>query len=219
MRTVIFANGKIENLDLLKGILHQGDYLIAADGGLRHLQALGKVPHLLVGDLDSVSMEDVLGLEARGVEIRRFPTEKDQTDLELAILAAVDLGTPCIIIAGGLGGRIDQTLANINLLLMPELQNVEVSIDDGRDELFLITHHAFIHGRPGDRISLIPLNRPASGINTKGLLYKLRNETLFPERSRGISNKMKKDTAEISLASGVLLCVHTRMSNENEKKE
>ena len=219
MRTVIFANGKIENLDLLKGILHQGDYLIAADGGLRHLQALGKVPHLLVGDLDSVSMEDVLRLEARGVEIRRFPTEKDQTDLELAILAAVDLGTPCIIIAGGLGGRIDQTLANINLLLMPELQNVEAKIDDGRDELFLITHHAFIHGRPGDRISLIPLNRPASGINTKGLLYKLRNETLFPERSRGISNKMKKDTAEISLASGVLLCVHTRMSNENEKKE
>jgi thiamine pyrophosphokinase len=115
-----------------------------------------------------------------------------------------------------LGGRIDQTLANINLLLIPEIQNIDVSIDDGREELFLITRHAFIHGIKGDVVSLLPLNRPAMGVMTKGLTYKLQDETLFPERSRGISNVMKKNEAEVSLQSGVILCVHTRLTKKRK---
>jgi thiamine pyrophosphokinase len=212
MKTIIFANGKIENLDLLKELVRENDYLIAADGGLKHIRAIGKVPDLLVGDLDSLDKKDLKWLEKQGVEIRKFPEKKDQTDLELAILEAVDLGAKRLVIAGGLGGRIDQTLANINLLLIPEIQNIDVRIDDGMEELFLITRHAFIHGNKGDVVSLLPLNRPAMGVMTKGLTYKLKDETLFPERSRGISNVMKKNEAEVSLQSGVILCVHTRLT-------
>jgi thiamine pyrophosphokinase len=218
MKTIIFANGRIKELGLLDGFVQEGDYLIAADGGMKHIRALGKVPDLLVGDLDSIDQEDLDWLEEKDVEVRKFPVRKDQTDLELAILEAVDLGAARVVIAGGLGGRIDQTLANINLLLIPEVQNIDVRMDDGREELFLITRHAFIHGEAGDLVSLIPLSRPASGIKTKGLEYKLHDETLFPERSRGISNVMKKDTAEVSLDSGEILCIHTRTKNKKGKE-
>jgi len=214
MKTIIFANGKIENLDLLGGLVQENDILIAADGGLKHVRAIGKIPDLLLGDLDSVDKKDLKWLEEQGVEIRKFPEKKDQTDLELAIIDAVDHGAERLVIAGGLGGRIDQTLANINLLLIPEIQNIDVRIDDGKEELFLITRHAFIHGENGDVVSLLPLNRPAMGVATKGLAYKLKGETLFPERSRGISNVMKKNVAEVSLESGVILCVHTRLQKQ-----
>ncbi len=212
MKTIIFANGEIKDIQLLVGFVRESDFIIAADGGLNHIRKLKLVPDLLVGDLDSVDEKDLEWLEEKGVEIRKFSTHKDQTDLELAILEAVDLGASRLTIAGGLGGRIDQTLANINLLLIPELQNIDARIDDGLEELFLITRHAFIHGAPGDIVSLLPLNRQATGIKTKGLEYKLNNETLYPERSRGISNVMKKAEAEVSLDSGVILCVHTRKS-------
>lgn len=216
MKTIIFANGRIENLDLLNKLVQDNDYLVAADGGLKHIQAIRKVPDLLVGDLDSVDKSDLKWLEKQSVEIRKFPEKKDQTDLELAILEAVDRGAERLMIAGGLGGRIDQTLANINLLLIPEIQNIDVRIDDGMEELFLITRHAYIHGEKGDVVSLLPLNRPAMGVATKGLSYKLKGETLFPERSRGISNVMKKNVAEVSIESGVILCVHTRLMNNRK---
>lgn len=212
MKTVIFANGEIQDPIRLESLLQEGDALIAADGGLNHIRLLGRIPDLVIGDLDSVGQEDLQWLAEKSVEIKKFPTQKDQTDLELAILEAVDRGAQRIIIAGGLGGRIDQTLANINLLLLPEIQALEVSLDDGLEELFLIQRHAIIWGREGDLVSLIALNLPAREVRTKGLEYKLHNETLFPERSRGISNVMKGDNAEVSLENGVLLCVHTRIS-------
>jgi thiamine pyrophosphokinase len=67
MKTIIFANGRIENLDLLKGLVQENDYLIAADGGLKHIRAIGKVPDLLVGDLDSVDKKDLKWLEKQNV--------------------------------------------------------------------------------------------------------------------------------------------------------
>ena len=210
MNTVIFADGMVDNLELLTSILKSGDFLIAADGGLRHIRKLGLMPDLVIGDLDSVTEDDLKWFSENHVETRKFPEEKDQTDLELALLAAVDRGGDPIIVVGALGGRIDQTLTNIYLLLMPELQSMDVRFDDGHEELFLIQNHAEVNGKTGDTVSLLPLLSPAKGIKTKGLRYPLRDEILFPERSRGVSNEMESDKAEISLKSGLLLCIHTR---------
>ena len=210
MKTVIFANGAVDNPELLISILKPGEFLIAADGGLRHIRKLGLTPDLLIGDLDSVTEDDLKWIFENRIEIRKFPKEKDQTDLELALLAAVDRGGDPIIVVGALGGRIDQTLTNIYLLLLPELQSVDVRFDDGHEELFLIQNHAEVSGKKGDTVSLLPLLSSAKGIKTEGLRYPLRDEILFPERSRGVSNEMESDNAEISLKSGLLLCVHTR---------
>ena len=210
MNTIIFANGVVDSPELLTSILKSGEFLIAADGGLRHIRKLELTPDLVIGDLDSVTEDDLKWLFEKRIETRKFLKEKDQTDLELALLAAVDCGGDPIIVVGALGGRIDQTLTNIYLLLMPELQSVDVRFDDGHEEVYLVQNYTEVNGKKGDTVSLLPLLSPARGIKTKGLRYPLRDEILFPERSRGVSNEMKSNKAEISLKSGLLLCVHTR---------
>ena len=177
------------------------------------MQTIDLRPHLLIGDLDSVSLSDVSELQAAGVEIRQYPVEKDETDLELALLAAVSAGYKSIWLVAALGGRLDQTLANINLLLLPELADRDVRLFDGMEEVFLIRDQVTIHGQPGEIVSLIPLQGPVAGITTRGLQYPLKAETLYPERSRGISNRLLGKIARVQVESGTLLCIHTHNVN------
>jgi len=212
-KAVIFVNGVLADADSVKLRLRPDDWLIAADGGLKILQTLGLRPHLLIGDLDSVSLSDVSELQAAAVEIRQYPVEKDETDLELALLAAVAGGYKSIWLVAALGGRLDQTLANINLLLLPELADRDVRLFDGMEEVFLIRNQVTIHGQPGEIVSLIPLQGPVTGVTTRGLQYPIKAETLYPERSRGISNRLIGKTARVQVESGILLCIHTHNVN------
>ena len=209
-RVLIFANGSLPDLPAARALIHPGDFLLGVDGGSRHLARLGLRPHLLVGDLDSLSPQEVAELATAGVEVLRYPPEKDETDLELAIEIALRRGFRELVIVAALGGRVDQALANIFLLSLPGLEGVSARLDDGLDEVFLIRSRATLEGRAGEIVSLLPLGAPAHGITTQGLRYPLRGETLFPERSRGISNELLAEQAEISLVEGVLVCIHTR---------
>jgi thiamine pyrophosphokinase len=170
------------------------------------------LPSLLIGDLDSISEADLQSLTGRSITILKYPREKDETDLELALGWAVDHGFRSIRVAGALGGRLDQMLGNLFLLTWDRLEGLDVRLDDGCEEVFLISRSAEVHGTAGDTISLIPLLGPATGITTEGLEYPLRGETLFPERTRGISNQMLNEQAIVSLESGCLLCIHTRQA-------
>lgn len=209
-RTVIFVNGRLRSPKRMAVLLRPDDWLIAADGGLRHLRHLGLAPRLLIGDLDSVTEDDVQWAVSRGAEVRRYPREKDETDLELALLAALQTGSRGILLAAALGGRLDQTLGNLSLLLRPELAGLDARLEDGREEVFLIRAQAEIHGRKGDIVSLLPWNGPAEGVTTQSLRYPLYDETLYPDQTRGISNEMLAGTAQVSLRAGLLLCIHTR---------
>lgn len=213
MRAVIFANGELGQPERMRALLRADDYLIAADGGLRHLRALDRKPDLLIGDLDSVSQPDVDWLAGGATEIRKFPAEKDFTDLELALRAARDHGAQVILLAAALGGRLDQTLANIALLRLPELSGMDMSLDDGLTEVRLITANLTIQGSAGDTISLIPMGSAVEGVRTHALQYPLNAETLSPGQTRGISNVMLTDQAAVEIEHGELLCLHLRKNN------
>lgn len=215
-RVVIFANGEMPQTELILPLLRSDDAYIAVDGGLRHLLNLYKIPQLLIGDLDSISPAEVKGIEAQGIEVRRYAVDKDETDLELALLAAVEKGFDELLLVAVLGGRLDQTLANLFLLTLPELKELQVTIENGMEEIFLIRDAAEIQGKAGDLVSLIPLNGEVVGVETRELKYPLKHETLLPERTRGISNVMLTDQAGVSIESGCLLCIHTR--NKAEEK-
>jgi thiamine pyrophosphokinase len=187
------------------------------DGGLNHLEALGLAPALLIGDLDSVTPDQVQRAQAAGAEIRRYPPAKDETDLELALLAARELGCREIVVVAALGGRLDQTLGNLSLLLLPDLADCTVRCEDGDEEVFIIRDSAEVHGRPGDVVSLLPLWGEVSGVVTSRLEYPLKAETLFPERTRGISNVMTSATAGVKITAGNLLCIHTHSNSSEEK--
>ena len=146
----------------------------------------------------------------QGCEIRKFPVEKDETDLELALLAAAEAGFERITILAALGGRLDQTLSNIYLLNLPQLTELDVRIDDGKEEVLLVRSSVEISGSTGDTVSLLPLSPIVYGITTTGLKYPLNDENLVFSRSRGISNLMLGVTARVEIQSGILLCIHSR---------
>ena len=209
-RTVIFANGDLPDIHKVRMILRDDDFIICADGGTRHASALNLRPDLVIGDLDSADQADLQRLQNDGVPIELFPGDKDETDLELAIKHAIGLEPKTIIIVGALGGRLDQTLANIALLSDERLSGFDVSLDDGVEEVFFCRDQAQVNGRSGDILSLLPWGSPVHGIRTQGLKWELANETLHPEKTRGISNQMLSDLASIEIGSGLLLVVHHR---------
>ena len=209
-RTIIFANGFLPDLGSARHLIQPDDILYAADGGTRHALALGLLPSVVIGDLDSLMPDDRRRLEALGVEIKQYPRDKNETDLELALNFAIQTGTHEILIVGALGGRLDQTLGNLSLLSDSRLSKYDIRLDDGVEEVFFTRKRNEIRGKPADIVSLIPWGTEVTGICSEGLRWPLRSETLFPESTRGISNEMLNEMAGIEIASGLLLCIHWR---------
>lgn len=210
--TLIFANGDLNDGPAVRAALdHAPDArIIAADGGARLALACARPPDLVIGDFDSLSDDEVRDLADRGAQIVRFPAAKDETDLELALLRAVQDGAVWLRVIGAVGDRLDQTLANLYLLTLDELAGRDVRLVAGRQTLWLLrpgTH--LIRGTPGDTLSLLPLVGSAENIRTTGLQYSLRGETLRLGPARGVSNVLEADTATVTFSTGLLIAVHT----------
>lgn len=218
-RIIILANGELPDLDKARSIIHDEDYVICADGGTRHAVTLGVRPQLIVGDLDSAETKTIQKFKEDEVEIELYPRDKNETDLELAIHHALKQNPTQIVIIAALGGRLDQTLANITLLTDSRLstlrrdseQAFDVRLDDGVEEILLCRERAEVHGRRGDIVSLIPWQGAVTGIQTTNLKWALHKETLYPDKTRGISNEMTHNVASVSIESGLLLIVHRRL--------
>ena len=210
-RIIIFANGELPNLEKARLLLQPNDYLICADGGTRHALALGLSPNLVIGDMDSIKKDDWQRLEKSGISIELFPHDKNETDLELAINRAIELDPEQLVIIGALGGRMDQMLGHIALLSDTRLSAREARLDDGVEEIFFCRDKTQVRGRSGDLVSLIPWGTPVYGVQTQDLKWPLQNETLHPDKTRGISNEMVHDVASIKISSGLLLVVHQRI--------
>jgi thiamine pyrophosphokinase len=209
-RAVLFVNGEISDPARARQQLAADDVYIAVDGGIRHAFALGVAPAVLIGDLDSIPDGTLSDPRLATARILQFPPDKDQTDLELALDYAVAEDYSRILILGGLGGRTDQTLANLSLLLRNDLRAREIRFDDGREEALMITREAELAGSPGDTVSLLPFGNDVIGISTDGLDFPLREETLLASRTRGVSNRLTGSRARITIRKGSLLCIHTR---------
>jgi thiamine pyrophosphokinase len=193
-------------------------YVVAADGGARHARALGLRIDRWVGDGDSLGDAGIAALEADGVPVDRAPVDKDESDTELAVRAALAAGPAAIAILGALGGeRLDHALANLALLTLPEVRDVDVRLvaADVRVRLLQAADvdggaaSVDLEGRVGDLVTLLPVGADAIGVTTGGLAYPLDDETLLVGRSRGLSNRRTSTTATVRLLAGRLLVVET----------
>jgi thiamine pyrophosphokinase len=211
-RILIFVNGRLPDLEKARRLINNGDLLLAADGGAGHILALGRRPAAVIGDLDSISKEDLKLLTDEGITIIRFPADKDFTDLELALDHALRLNGDRILIVGGMGGRVDQTLGNIGLLTDPRLEQIDVRIDDGVEEVFLCRQRVEVEGSRGDLLSLLPWGAAVEGVCTEGLQWPLAGDALEPHQTRGISNVLLGGKAIVTTRRGILLIVHRRLS-------
>ena len=186
-------------------------WVVAADGGARHAAALGRRLDLWVGDGDSLGEKGIAELAAAGIPVRRQAADKDESDAELALLAAIEAGARRVTILGALGGaRFDHGLANVWLLADPRLAGCAVRIVDGVARIRLVGPGRHdLGGRIGDLVSLMPFGGDAGGVTTAGLRYPLRGEPLPLGPSRGLSNVRDAGDASIELEAGRLLVAET----------
>jgi thiamine pyrophosphokinase len=199
---VVFAGGDPPPASVLDG-LPPGAYVIAADSGFDHATRLGVKVDLLVGDLDSIS---AAGLGLAG-EIEQHPTDKNATDLAIALDAAARKEPSRVIVVGGSGGRIDHFLANAALLTASVYSELKLTWLPGDAAIHVVRDRIELSGSPGDVVSLLPYGGPARGVSTDGLRWPLTDAVLAPGTSLGVSNQMIDTTATVLLDDGVLLTV------------
>lgn len=207
MRVILFANGEIVDLQGAKALIQHNDILIAADGGARFCKAMDLVPNVLIGDLDSLSIEEVDEFREGGTQILSFDPRKDETDLELALLHALSMGAEEVMILGGLGRRWDHTLANLLLPAHPSLKGLNVSFWEQGQWFYFLRDIIKINAPVGTTLSLIPLGGDVEGVNSAGLEWSLKNETLKFGVSRGMSNLFASEQVSIEIKKGVLLVI------------
>ncbi len=207
-RAFIFANGEFKNPDNYRSLIQKGDFLVAVDGGIKHLLTMNLTPDLAVGDFDSITSDEMRFIEDHKVRKVQLEREKNETDLEVAIQTSIRKGFTEITLLGALGGRLDHTLENIFILTKPEWKNINFVILEGNQEIFLIRNEKSFFSTLDDIVSLIPISTKVTGVKTEGLMYKLLDENLYRKNARGISNIAISNQVSIKINSGILLCFH-----------
>ena len=201
MHTVaLIADGQIDSRETLKPLILRHQRIVAVDGGLVHCHALSLRPDLIVGDFDSCP--PALLKEYEGVPKIELASEKDETDLEVAINEELKRGARSITLYGAWGRRIDHSLGNLLLLTR---HPGKITLETENETIFAISKSAAFSTFPGQILSLIPLNGPVTGLTTKGLKWEL-NSSRMDQNFFGISNLSLDRRVEISLQAGILIC-------------
>ena len=199
---IIFGNAEISNYSIIQPISAE-DFVISADGGWRHLKRLGIKPHLFIGDMDSLQ-------ETIPEDIKKecYQPEKDDTDTLLALKEAMRRGYDDIMIIGGLGGRIDHTLANISLTAFAAQHGAVCHLIDEHHQIFAI-HNDSIMVKKGywKWLSVFAAGSEVRGVSLRGLKYPLQEAVLTNTYPIGVSNEFVSSSAVVTAAQGTLLIV------------
>ena len=205
--TVVVVAGGTSPQSPLDGIVPAGATVIAADGGIDRALTLGLRIDLAIGDFDSASANGIEAAETQGARFDRHPAEKDATDLELALDAALALRPDRIVVIGDGGGRLDHLLSACLLLAADTYAAVTLDAYFGVAALHVIRGSRTITGTAGELVSLIPVHGRAEGVTTSGLAYPLLGEALEAGSSRGVSNVFAGSEATVTVERGVIVAV------------
>lgn len=187
--------------------IETGDFVIAADGGYDTLLGMGIRPDLVVGDLDSIKNVP------SGVEILRFKSEKDETDMHLAFLEGERRGYREFLIYGGGGGRSDHSFANYSLLLFIAKRGSAARLVGLRDEALVISDgDVKLPERHGKYFSVFAFGGSASGVSIKNAKYEVENVNLSPDFPLGVSNEFRDTPPTVSVNCGSLLVIFEKNS-------
>jgi thiamine pyrophosphokinase len=198
MRAVITLGGGSVPESLLLRELADADILLSADGGAAQPAAAGRLPDVLVGDMDSIDGGLLRSLESSGAEIIRADPAKDETDGLLAVDLAIARGATHIVLLGALGGRPDHFLGNMALLLRAAKRGVRAVMRDAGCEISAATGEVKIAGRAGQTVSVLPVGDGVSVRYLDGLAYGTREPLPLPaDAAVGVSNQMTADVANL----------------------
>ncbi len=199
-RCVIVSGGDFGPI----GPLEKDDCILACDRGFAWCREAGVVPHLLLGDFDSLKPE-----EAGDLPMLRFPVEKDDTDTMLAVRWAAEHGFDEVRLFCALGGSLDHPLANLQTLHFAVKAGLKASAADARTELRVLGPGEYrFEKRPGWKFSVLALTDRVEGLTLRGSKYDGEDLTLTNSFPLGVGNDFQDDIT-LSFRSGtaaVLLC-------------
>ena len=178
-----------------------GDTVIAADKGIETVQKFGLVPNKIIGDFDS------LGFVPQSGAVLQLPVRKDDTDVGYALRYAIENGAKQIFIYGAMGGKIDHTLANLQLCAAAAKQGVRVYLLSETQCAAALCCGTLYFPVSKGRISVFCHGEKASGVTLRGLSYELDNAELSADFPLGVSNEFIDAPAEITVANGTLLLI------------
>ncbi len=208
MKRCVIVTAYPKRASLLRSVaLLPDDFIVCADGGYQLADAAGIRPNVLIGDFDSWTGDEAPDCE----EIYRVPRQKDDTDTMLCVKYALQNGYREIVIVGGIGGRFDHTMANLNALAygldhgasvaMVDEHNLAVMLENGEME---------IRRKTGCKLSLVAYSDQCFRVSISGVEYPLKNALLCNCYPIGISNEFTEDCAHLSCGKGKLLVLLSR---------
>jgi len=203
-RAIIFCGGEMDT-DSVWLPEYKDSLILCADGGYRHALRIGIIPNMIIGDMDS-------GIEKYPDSIAHkiYPSEKDLTDTNICLDYAIEKGCREVILLGGLGGRLDHEFSNYCLLLYGLQKDVKVIIINGKNEIWMENKPFSLFPTEKKYISFVSFTEKTEGVTYKGLKYPLSDATLYSKDAQfSISNEIIEKKAEISVKSGILLCIRT----------
>ena len=192
MRAVIIGNGEIRDYTYIKSLIKSDDFIICADGGLRHAKKLGISPDIAVGDFDSYE-------KSENIKSIVYPSHKNLTDGEIAVDYAIENGYSDILMLAMTGTRLDHTFTNIFQLA----KKGNITLIDDDNEVYFIKDKLALNGKKGKTISVIPVFSNLVGVTATGVYYPLDNDTLLFGEGRGNSNIITDDICTVSVKDGM----------------
>ncbi|WP_165056744.1 MULTISPECIES: thiamine diphosphokinase [unclassified Adlercreutzia] len=202
MRTCALVGASEFNAEHFQEMDAQGafDFVIAVDGGFAHLEGIGRTPDMALGDFDS------LGYVPRGMRVTRFSPDKDQSDMELALQRAKSMRYTDVYVYGGLGGRLDHTLANLQVLALFSERGLFVTAVGEKEAITFVTGPDTLElsAAEAGTVSVLSMSDEARGVFERGLKWELDDFTLSNRTSRGLSNEFAGEAVMIGVESGTI---------------
>ncbi len=205
MRCFVFSSGQIESYDFLKEFNFENSFVICADGGYKHVQNLGIVPDLWLGDGDSLKSANIIAKE-----IVSFPPQKDNTDTDLAVMEALKRGYKDITILGALGGRLDHEYSHFCLLRKILDNGGRGTILDSHNEITMENKSFSVFPNDKKYISFFPFGGDVRDFCVRGLCYETKDMRLVSGEVQASSNCFVGErSGEISFSSGYVLVIRS----------
>jgi thiamine pyrophosphokinase len=208
----IVAGGPKRYIPSLKELHGEQVVWIGADRGVYYLLEEGIIPQQAFGDFDSVTEEELATIQEKIKHIHLFPSQKDETDLELAILWALEQKPTSIKLFGVTGGRFDHTLANIQLAIKGIEYQIPIEIVDQQNIICMNTPGTYIVPRMEayPYLSFVPFTQEVTGIFLHGFKYSLTNASIQWGSTLCISNELVEHTGTYSFESGIIIMVRSK---------
>lgn len=210
MKGLVISSGNIEDYRQLIEIVKEKDYVLCADGGLRHAINAGIKPDGAIGDFDSINETIKEYLIKNNIPIYKFPIEKDETDTELGIDHLLEIGCTDITLVGVTGTRLDHTLANIFILRNLHKKGVTARIINFNNTIYYVDNEISFNRKDGYYISVIPISSEGVIVTLEGFYYPLKDSTINFSSTLGVSNKIVEEYGEIKIIKGEALIIEAR---------